>query len=555
MKKLSVTTAKRANHPGDAQLMSLSRRSFLRSAGLAVGALALSGLAGCGTGESENSQEKVLKFAQANAKRGLDLQKSVDSKSISVSDPVVEALLVWNDDLELQPLLITEMPKLDDDGVTYHFTLKEGVKFHDGTTLTADDVKFTFERMFLPETAGKSVSTYDMIKGAKDIEAGKTTEITGIVIEDDTHFTIMLDYPMGTFVKNLGNSFAGIFPRKACTDADQSWGTGTNFVGTGSYKLTENDDSTKLVYERFDDYHNGRPKLDCLEISYIDDVNTQMMSFKNGDIDLCDLDPTLLAQYKDDSEVKDYINTYTPLGTQFLTPNLKVPEFQDVRVRKALSLAINRQELIDTILSGAGIIPSGFINPKVPGYDPNAEPFEYNVDKAKDLMKQAGNLSINLACSVRSTGNYQKCMVAIQNYWEQIGVHISVNVVDSGVWINDWVAGNLNIMCGAWYPLYPDGDNALYANFFSENSVKKSSFYNNPTFDDLLTRGRRSHDDAERTELYRQADDILTRQDYAAIPLFYPKYQFVARPWVQNMKIGNIIYHFNSVDIDNSKRS
>ena len=556
MKKLSLKVAKQGSDPRGSIFAPVSRRSFLKGAGVVAGTVAVAGLAGCGGSEADaSSTEKVLKFGQSNPKLGLDMQKSTNSGSSSIADSIFEAPLVWTEDLELKPCLLTEIPKAEADGVTYHCTLKDGVKFHDGTTLKASDVKFSFERMFTPATAAKSTYMYDMIKGAKDMLSGAATELAGLTVEDDTHFTFVLEYPMATFVKNLGISYADIFPEKACTEAGDKWGQGTNCVGTGPYKVAENDDTNKVVLERFADYHDGTPNLDRVEISYIDDNNTKLMNFKNGDIDYCDLDASILAQYQQDSEVKDLITQYTPLGTQFVNLNLNSEGLKDVRVRQALSLAINRQEIVDTILNGAGVVASGFLNLNVPGYDKDAPAFEYNVDKAKQLMAEAGNPSVNLTCNIRSSGNYQKVMVAVQNYWSQIGVNLQVNTVDSGVWSSDWAAGNLEVTSLAWFPLYADADNQMYTYFYSENAKAKSSFYNNPEFDALVVKARQSQDETERADLYKQADNILSRVDYAVLPLFYPKYQFVARPWVQNAKVGNLIYHFNEIDIDNSKRS
>ena len=557
MKKISMQVSKGGTDSRGQLFAPLSRRTFVKGAGITAMGAALAGLAGCGTGESDatSSDEKVLKFGQANAKQGLDMQKSTNSGSSSIADSIVESPLMWTEDLELKPCLLTEIPKAEADGVTYKCTLKEGVKFHDGSTLTSDDVKFSFERMFTPATAAKSTYMYDMIKGAKAMLAGEATELEGIVIEDDTHFSFVLEYPMATFVKNLGINYADIFPRKACTEAGDKWGQGTDIIGTGPYKVKENDDTTKVVLERFDDYHDGTPKLDRIEVTFIDDVNTKMMNFKNGDIDYCDLDASLLTQYQQDNDVKDLITKYTPLGTYIVNLNLNSENLKDARVRQALSLAINRQEIIDTICSGSGVVPSGFLNPGVPGFDENAPELEYNVDKAKALMAEAGVTSMSLKASVRSTGNYQKVMVAVQSYWKEIGVDLEVNTVDAGVWSSDWAAGNLEVTNVAWFPLYADADNQMYTYFYSENAAGKSSFYNNPEFDDLVTRARKSQDEDERAELYKQADNLLSRVDFATLPIYYPQYQFVARPWVQNAKVGNLIYHFNDIDVDNSKRS
>ena len=534
---------------------SLSRRSFLKaSAATAGGAAAASMLAACGgAGAADSgSKKKILRFAQSNAKQGLDMQKSTNSGSASIADCIFESPLRWTEDNELVPCLLKEIPTFEADGVTLHCELKPNIKFHDGTTLTASDVKYSFERMFKPETGGKSTYMYDLIKGAKEMLAGTATELEGLTVEDDTHFTFVLTNPMVTFVNNLGINYADIFPKDACEKAGKSWGTGTNCIGTGKYKVVSNDDTTEVVLARFDDYHDGKPALDEVHFQFVDDLNTKMMSFKNGDVDYCDLDASQLQQYKNDPAVKDLITQYPTLGVQFVNLNLSSEKLQDVRVRKALSLAINRDELIQSIVGGAGTVPSGWLAPQTPGHDPNAPAFEYDPEKAKALLAEAGVTNLELSAKVRANIN-QKQLVAVQDYWSKIGVKLSVETEDNGVWAQDWADGSLEITAVGWFPLYADADNHMYTYFYSENAKGKSSFYNNPEFDALVSQARVEQDKQKRADLYRQADDILTRQDYATLPLYYPKNQFVAKDYVQNAKVGNLIYHMMDVDIDTTK--
>lgn len=315
----------------------LSRRSFVKGAGLlSCGAAASAVLSGCGGAPAAEADEakKVLRWAQSNAKQGLDMQKNTNSGMSAVSDPVVEAPLRFTEDNELVPCLLTEIPTVEDDGVTYHCTLKEGIKCHDGSTLTANDVKYSFTRMFLPQTAGLSTYMYDMIVGAQEVMDGTTTDLAGVTVEDDTHFTITLQYPMATFVKNLGINYANVFPQKACEEAGEKWGYELNYVGSGPFKLVENDDSTHMVFERFPEYHLADEiHLDGIDVTFEDDNNTKLMKFKNGDIDMCDLTIDLLPTYQQDPDVKDCINYSTGLGTWFVNLNLNTPALQDVRVR------------------------------------------------------------------------------------------------------------------------------------------------------------------------------------------------------------------------------
>ncbi len=537
-------------------MTNLTRRNFVKGAAVAGSAATMLSMAACGGSGSDSSttdggeKKKVLRFGQSNAKLGLDMQKSTNSGSSSVSDCVFEAPLRWTEDNELVPCLLTEIPTFEDDGVTLHCTLKEGIKCHDGSTLTANDVKFTFERMFKPETAAKSTYMYDLIKGAKDMLAGTATELEGLTVEDDTHFTFVLESPMVTFINNLGINYAQIYPQKACEEAGDQWGWGTNCVGTGKYKIVENDDTTEVKFEKFADYHDGEPALDEIDIIYYDDSNTKLMAFKNGDIDWCDVSADMLTQYSNDPDVKDCITLYSTLGVHFVNLNLQSDNLKDVKVREALSLAIDRQALIDNTLSGAGEPAGCWLAPATPGHDDSAK-LDYDPEKAKQLLAEAGVSNLTLDCKIRK-GQYEKYMTVIQSYWAEIGVTLNLTVEDSGVWQSDWADGNLEVTALGWFPLYADADNHMYTYFYSANAKGKSSFYNNPKVDELLSAARVSQDKDERASLYKEADHIICHEDFATIPLFWPKNSFAAKSYVKNAKVGNLVYHMFDLDIDTS---
>jgi len=510
--------------------------------------LSMAMVSGCSGGNSGNGgEEKVLRWGQSNAKMGLDMQKSTNAGSSAISDSIVEGLYKWTEENEEVPVLAKDFPTISEDGLTYSFELKEGVKFHDGSELTSDDVKYTFERMFKPETAALSTYMFDMIEGADEMLAGKATELSGFTIQDDTHFTIKLKYPFTPFIKNLGINYAQIFPQEACEAAGENWGKGMDLIGTGPYKLESNDDNTKVVMVKNEDYHGGEVKLDRIEVNYIDDNNTKLLEYEAGNLDACDLSSVYLAQYQE-SEYKDEIHPYMGLGTYIVNLNLNSEKLKDVRVREAISLAINREEYVEKVLNGAGEPTSSFLNPGVPGHDDTLETYEYNVEKAKALIKEAGAEGMTLSAKVRA-GDEQG-MVAIQGYLKEIGVNLDVQVLDNGVWASEWTAGNLEVTMIGWFPLYADADNQMYTYFYSGNAAGKSSFFNNAEFDDLMTQARSELDESKRAELYKQADKILSRDEYATIPVYYPKNQFLAKPWVKNMKVGNLIYHFNDIDID-----
>ncbi len=526
-----------------------TRRSFLKGiAAVGAATATAAALPGCSGGGEGSGGEKVFRWAQLDIDLPYDMQRSNNSTSSSIGEAVVEGLLYWNDDLELELALAAEEPTWSEDGLTLTVKLKEGVKFHNGADFTAEDVKYTFTRMFKPETAGLNTYMYNTIEGAQEMLAGESDELPGVVVVDDYTVEFHLTEPFAQFKDNLGISYAGIFPHEACEEAGMDWGIDGNLIGTGPYKLTSDDGNT-VVLEKNEEYHGDAPALDRIEVSYIDDVSTKMMSFVNGEIDACDLDASILEQYQDDPEVADLINYYDTLGTYFIVMNLKDDTFKDVRVRQALSLAIDRQSLIDSILSGAGKVCTCFLAPAIPGsLGEDAEQFAYDPEKAKQLLEEAGATDLSFTVTCRTAAHASQ-MTAVQAMWKEIGVNADIQQVDPGVYASDQAAGNLHCFLQSWFPLYPDADSHMYSYFHSSAAAAKSSFYNNPDFDALMEEGRREQDPDKRAELYKQADDILTHQDYGILPLYWPQLQFVAKENV-HMKCGNLIYHFNDVTMD-----
>ena len=534
--------------------LSVSRRGFLAGA---LGLAATTGLAACGGAGDEaaagDSGKKVLRFAQQNMKMTLDEHVTNDANSYTLGDLVGESPCMWTEDNEEVPCLLTKMPEVSADGLTYSLELKDKIPCHDGSNLTASDVRFSINRMLWPETKYKSLPMINMIEGAKDVIAGTTRDCAGVTVVDDTHVTIKLTQPYAPFTGIMGTSFFVIYPQKAVEAAGSSWGSGTNLVGSGPFKLTANDDATALTFERFEDYHGTPAHIDELDITYIDDAATKMLSYVNGDLDLCDVAPALLKQYQADDRVKDQLHEYNPMASYFIDYNLSKDNLKDVRVRQAISLAINRQELVDTVLSGAGEAASEYLSPKFPAHDPSLPALEYSPDKAKQLLAEAGKASgLTIECGVKSSE--KDVAVAIQGYLEKVGITLNVETLDSGVYSDRWRQGELETTILSWNSRFPDGELALATFFQSDIAKNVGSFYNNPAFDKLLADARAEQDADKRNDLYRQADHLLCLEDWACCPLYYPKRYFAEKPYVTGMKIGATLFHFRDVDIDMSKR-
>jgi len=491
---------------------------------------------------------KVLRFGQAPYGDTLDMQISTGSLSASIADEITESLLRFDDDNNEEPVLITGFPSVSEDGTVYGFELKQGVYFTNGTELTAKDVKFTFERMFTPSTGAKSFSYFSMIQGAQDMLDGKAAELSGFEIVDDYHFNITLEHAFAPFLKNLGTSYADIFPADACTAAGDMWGVDDNLIGTGPYKFQSNDPNTQAVLVKNENYHGGDVKLDEIDVVFYSDPSTKLLAYENGDIDACDLISTQLSQYQD--TYGSEISVYYPLGTCFLSLNLDYEPLKDVNVRKAISLAINRQELVDYVLDGAGIPATTYLNPAIPGHDDSLPIYEYNLEQAKKLLADAGypdGLTLEGGMVRQSEATLA---TAVQGYLAEANIDFVFDVVDNATWNSERTTGKMPFTFIIWNALYADADFQIYNYFYSANSGRQSVNYSNPQFDELMDKARSATDESERAKLYAQADQILSHEDMVCVPLYYPQSQFLSKPYVKDMKVGNLIYHLWNIDID-----
>jgi peptide/nickel transport system substrate-binding protein len=503
------------------------------------------------------ADKKILRYGAVNQKSTLDMQLNTYSRVMDISDAIVEPLLRIDEENRLIPVLLDETPKPSKDGRTYRFKLKPGIKFHDGTTLKASDVQYTFERMFKPST--EAVATYicDMIVGAQDMLEGNSEDLKGFKVIDDLTFEITLDFPYSPFLNAIATSYAGIYSRKACEAAGKDWGLVT-YIGTGPFKVTKMDLDNGVVTERFEDYHGDKQPLDGIEFIFIEDPNTRRMEYESGNIDIMTLDAMLYPEYSK-SRLAPEIGSYAPIGIIFVDPNVKSEFLGDVRVREAVSLAIDRRALADDLMKGTAIEARSFLPKGMVGYDDKVAPYKRDVERARKLLADAGYPNgIEVESYIRNTAMNEmtgRILLAVQNQLAEAGINIRVIQVDPATMSDMRSNGAVPFEVFDWYADFPDPDGFLYSMLYSVNAEQLTSNYRSAEFDKLLDDARATADAEKRAELYKKADNMATRVDYAAIPLFHEKLYFLAKPYVKNFKmVYNDVFHFYGVDIDLAAR-
>ncbi|MEI3266945.1 ABC transporter substrate-binding protein [Frisingicoccus sp.] len=475
--------------------------------------------------------DKILRVATEDPQVPLDMQLNTYSIIMKITDNVTESLLTTNNEGQLEPTLLEEMPVLSEDKMTYTFTLKEGVTFHNGAPLTSADVKYSLERLIKKLKMG---SLLEKVEGYDAMFNEETDELSGIVIIDDTHFEIHMSEVYTPLLSALSTPYCAIYPAEACEAAGDNWGM-TELYGTGPFKLVSYQTGVGVELAKNEDYHGGEVKLDGVKYTFIDDSNTGVLEYQKGNIDVVYLDSALYPTYAN-GELADEMYSFSPVGGYYLSFN--VNDIPEVQVREALTYAIDRAALCESVLFGTATPNSNFLQEGLIGADSSTEQFEYNPEKAKELLAEAGyadgydlRITVNTKYPTSVT-----IATAIQAQMKEAGVNVEVEQVDSAAWTD--MKANGGVMCGIgnWYVDYNDPDSMLYP--VSDGRVDLNSiFWHNDEFKQLMIDGVQTDDDAERQEIYARADEILTHEDFAVAMLYNETMFYLKKPYVENFEV------------------
>lgn len=483
------------------------------------------------------AKAKTLTVAQDTDPGTADVQLTTEEYFLPLNlyDRLVEAVTTGPLQSELQPGL-AEKWDVSADGLTYTFHLRQGVKFHNGDVLTADDVIYTFDRMLNPVTKALNTDFLDMIAGAPERMDGTATSVSGLKKVDDNTLEITLAKPYAPFLANLATPAGSIYPKNYTETAGTDFGIKP--VGTGPFKLESWTPDSELVLAAFDDYFRGRPQFDSLIMKIVPEAQTMALMFRKGDLDVFDLDfgRSQIPEFKKDAEWKDHIVSGPRVGTYYLSINEKIAPFDNPKVREALMYAIDRQTLIDKLYYGTGIPAKGILAPGLAGYNADLPGFAYDPEKSKALLKEAGfesgfEMELTQTTDSPSTLNINE---ALQAMLAQVGIKAEIVQMDSAAWSGTRKEGKLGSYNTSWSADFNDPDNFIYTFFAPANSVARSWNYENKTVQDQLVQARTMTDMAARYKLYQEIENTIVYKDFAFVPLFHLEHLFVVQPKVQN---------------------
>ncbi|MEC9488121.1 MAG: ABC transporter substrate-binding protein [Halanaerobium sp.] len=343
---------------------------------------------------------------------------------------------------DIVPCLATSWDT-SEDGTVWTFYLRKGVKFHNGREVTAHDVKYSFDRLFDPETASPGTWAFDMIAGAQDSLDGVTDELTGVKVIDDYTVQFTLSYPFGLFLKHLTLPYALVVPQEVVAEYGDRFSE--HAVGTGPWKLTKWEHNYELILDANEDYFDGRPYLDRIVYRVIPEPMTSFAEFEAGNLDFSSIPDAEWDRVMSDPEYEPYIHEMTELSTYYLALNCGIEPLDDPKVRRAVSMAIDRQTIIDTLRRGTDTLATGPLPPGIEGYV-KRDPIPYDPEGAKALLAEAGYpdgfdieiWSTTSSVTVRMVG-------AIQAYLKQVGINAEIVKNEWGVFFSAAQKGEVPI--------------------------------------------------------------------------------------------------------------
>jgi ABC-type transport system substrate-binding protein len=285
---------------------------------------------------------------------------------------------------------LAESYDISPDGLTYVFKLRRGVKFHNGRELVAGDIKYSLERTINPKTQSPGQGFFTMIKGFDDMAAGKTEQLEGVQVVDDHTVKFELNRPDATFLHVLAINFAFAVPKEEI----DKWGPdfGKHPVGTGAFMMKEWKLGQRLVLERYKQYHKpGLPHLDQVVFEFGQEPTVALMRLQRGEVDILGdgIPPARFVSIMKDPEMSKLVVEGGQLHTGYVTMNVRMKPFDNVKVRKAVNMAVNK-ERICKIINNRAIPANQPLPPAMPGYDKNYKGYPYDPAQAKALLAEAG---------------------------------------------------------------------------------------------------------------------------------------------------------------------
>ena len=529
--------------------------SLMLAAALTAG-LALTGCGGSKTSDTTDNTAGAESESAAEAKgvdvdttgylvaalnadiQTADVQKTSKDYEVpfNIFDRLVDVEVGTDGNSKIVPSL-AESWEISDDGLEYTFHLRQGVKFHNGNDFTAEDVAYTFHRMLTVE-GGVNTEFIDQIKGADEILAGETDTLEGVEVVDDYTIKVTLKEPFAGFLASISSPGVSIYDSEATEAAGDQFGMDPAMtVGTGPFEFSSWSFNNQLVLTRNEDYWKGASGLPGVVIKIIPDTETQSMMFESGELDILDLDYAADSVDRFTETYPDQIVQGPRVGIVYFTMNFNKEPFQDVRVRKAVQMSIDRQAILDALYGGRGQVEQGIFPHGLIGFNPVQEEIKYDPEAAKALLAEAGyadGFDMEIAADSSASDTMTMALEIVSDQLAEVGIRAEIKNYDESTWLETRKSGELGSFMSTWSADYNDPDNFIYTFFGNEEKTRiRSINYPDTEVMERVAKARTIVNEDERLAEYKALEEKIIHEDAAWVPMFSRLHLFAVSKRVQ----------------------
>lgn len=452
------------------------------------------------TTEATGGDLVIARLSDANS---LDPHGSNDTLSSNVQKNIYETLVDRNENNEILPSLATSWERIDD--VTWQFKLQQGVKFHDGSDFNAEVVKKNLDRVRDAKVASPRAFLFAMIE-----------EVTVI---DESTVQMITAYPFAPLLAHLSHSGGAMISGAAIDEDYKALETGEpvgayinkNPLGTGFFKYVSWEPGNAIKLEKNTDYWGTPAKLDSVTFKVVPDSSVRVAELETGYAHITDpVQPIEVERINNSGNASVFQKPASSIS--YIGYNMQKAPFDNEKVRQALTLAIDRKAIINGIYEGFGIEAVGPLAPGVYGYTDDLTPKSYDLEKAKELLAEAGYAD-GFSTSIWTYDDPQRMDIAviIQENLKQLNIDVKIEVLELGAFLDKTASGEQEMFILGWSNPTGDADYGMYALFHSSQfgTAGNRSFYKNETVDQLLDNGRKESDNTKRLAMYKEAQQLI----------------------------------------------
>lgn len=481
----------------------------------------------------------------------LDPALIVDVTGGSIAAKLFNGLVRMDEKFKVIPD-IAKSWEISEDGLRYRFYLRGGVCFQNGREVKAGDFKYSFERVLEPKTKSPNTWVFDKVEGATEFREGRAREVKGFRVISDSVFEIRLCGVFSPFLSMLTTTSAYVVP----SDVVEQWGVdfSSHPSGTGPFVLKAWRPNAELLLERNGNYFDGNARTRGIVYKIIPEDLTAITDFEVGNLDVVSLPAAAYSKFRNDKKLEGNILSINAPNTYYLGLNSSRPPFSNPEIRRAVSMAIDREKILKTFYEGRGRLADGPVPDIIRNWKVTSDTkdfLKYSPDIAKEMIKKEGAAGLKVNMYVTADQDVVDLAEIIQSYLADVGISVAIKQLEWSAFKQAVNIGESDMFWLSWWADYPDPENFLYPLFHSSNlgPAGNRTRYVNRDVDALIEKGQSSLKEKDRDSFYSRAEEIIIK-DAPWVCFWHRTDYLIKQPWIKGYKEYPIYSMDKGMDVE-----